>query len=1237
LELGIVTRQKCVQVLAAIAIATALSASPVRAQVTNGLFSRYSFDIDARDDVGSNNGTLVNGASITSDPVRGNVLALDGTDDYVGLPADNMAAGRGEISVAMWLKPDEWSGERMIYDEPGGSYGEWWQFSMSCGAWYTRDTSTGPEGGRSNDIDLPGVPVGQWHHLAFVYSVSTSTKAIYYDGAPYSSSSTSIEALTTDRATIGIAWSGDTRNLHFDGMVDEVRFYNRALSPSEVAELAATTAYTLTVNSGSGDGDYAPGVVVDISAGPAPSGLGFSHWAGDTAGVTDVHAPDTTISMPSADAAITATYAAAYTLTVNSGSGGGLFGAGAVLPVVADDAPAGYAFDHWAGDTSAVADTFDNTTTVTMPAGDVTITAVYEVHAGAYLTVNNGSGDGGYDPGTVVAVQADPAPSGMEFNMWIGDLEGFETVNDKISPSSDYTMPDTSATVTATYIPAGTPRNWYPAFDVFCKAMFGATREQLVYDTFGTTLALVDTGEWQYASKNSATVAFQTNLPAKGRIEYGPTASYGSETAESDRYFYTHIFHLTGLSDATTYHYRLVVEDEVGNVLASPDRTLTTATPSNVIYVPAGVSGPPYNLNSSGKTYLLTQDLVVGGKAFDVSASNVKLDLGGHTVVYDNDHMGTINGDFWAYINQSSIGVRAMDADGLKVLNGTIRQGAGADSAESSSIGFNPIYTNGCTGMEIAGVTIEYNGPQQVGIYNHWSGDNSRFHHNVFLDTATEMINRHGAGCRSILMYGNATYNGIEAYNNLVLRTRQSALGGNDVHDNEIYMDSWATNSFAVATSAGGEAYGNKVFGTGYHVVAFGWTTNLTYHHNFVHLEGEPPDGRFEEFGDQISLNGFRLTQYAGSTNSYQNNLYHDNVVIVTAVGSSECRGVQFFSDPYVGNLVFRDSVLKAMVRDDVAHQAACVVTQGNPDRTETMLPIYYLNDTFISNICNVRFGDYYGVGSNHRFHDCTFVHVGDDPRYKTFLWDSYYDCKYHVVRDPAFEGGASLSSISFGSGDHSMTVEWTLTVRTDPYADVTVRNQQSQVVFTGNAGASGSVSTPLPACLAKSGGYTWYTPHTVSVSLPPDGNSASVTMDATKAIDLYATPRYTLTVNSGSGSGQYGEGDAADVEADAPAGGMAFDAWTGDTGGLDDPTSAATTLTMPAADVEITATYVPSCTLTGDRTGDQFVGQADLDIILASWGQHVALGSPADPSGDGFVGQADLDIVLSQWGGSCP
>ena len=66
--------------------------------------------------------------------------------------------------------------------------------------------------------------------------------------------------------------------------------------------------FTLTVNSGSGDGTYTEGTVVNISADAAPNGYVFDQWIGDVAGVTDVNRADTTLTMSGTEATISASY-----------------------------------------------------------------------------------------------------------------------------------------------------------------------------------------------------------------------------------------------------------------------------------------------------------------------------------------------------------------------------------------------------------------------------------------------------------------------------------------------------------------------------------------------------------------------------------------------------------------------------------------------------------------------------------------------------------------------------------------------------------------------------------------------------------------------------------------------------------------------------------------------------------------------------------------------------------------
>ncbi len=71
----------------------------------------------------------------------------------------------------------------------------------------------------------------------------------------------------------------------------------------------------------------------------------------------------------------------------------------------------------------------------------------------------------------------------------------------------------------------------------------------------------------------------------------------------------------------------------------------------------------------------------------------------------------------------------------------------------------------------------------------------------------------------------------------------------------------------------------------------------------------------------------------------------------------------------------------------------------------------------------------------------------------------------------------------------------------------------------------------------------------------------------------VWAVP-YTLSVTNGSQSGSYESGSGLNIWADPGARGAIFDHWTGDVSALDDVNAAHTTLIMPSANVNLTATY---------------------------------------------------------------
>ncbi len=66
---------------------------------------------------------------------------------------------------------------------------------------------------------------------------------------------------------------------------------------------------------------------------------------------------------------------------------------------------------------------------------------------------------------------------------------------------------------------------------------------------------------------------------------------------------------------------------------------------------------------------------------------------------------------------------------------------------------------------------------------------------------------------------------------------------------------------------------------------------------------------------------------------------------------------------------------------------------------------------------------------------------------------------------------------------------------------------------------------------------------------------------------------KYSLTVNNGSGSGDYSEGSTVDIAANDSAG-FIFEGWIGDTNHISSTSSKNATVTIPAQDISLTATY---------------------------------------------------------------
>ena len=76
-----------------------------------------------------------------------------------------------------------------------------------------------------------------WHHVAVTFTDSTNTLRIYVDGAL---ATTATKALEADGAGHVVTLGNQQGNNPFSGLLDDVRIYNRVLTPAEIQADRAT-------------------------------------------------------------------------------------------------------------------------------------------------------------------------------------------------------------------------------------------------------------------------------------------------------------------------------------------------------------------------------------------------------------------------------------------------------------------------------------------------------------------------------------------------------------------------------------------------------------------------------------------------------------------------------------------------------------------------------------------------------------------------------------------------------------------------------------------------------------------------------------------------------------------------------------------------------------------------------------------------------------------------------------
>jgi len=197
---------------------------------TDGLKASYPFDKNANDVSGNG----YNGTFLGSAHVQDGVLALDGNNDAVAIPA--IGQGLTDLTFAMYVYPTV---DLTPLQFSGGLNTDVWDGGIHFKLNYGR-VNVGISGLSLGDVvGTTIVEPDMWTHIAV--TMSPTEVAVYVNGQIESSrTGITVPSVNLGNAAIG-AWHSDGVDVlrEMAGMMDDVLIYDRALSAAEVIYLAS--------------------------------------------------------------------------------------------------------------------------------------------------------------------------------------------------------------------------------------------------------------------------------------------------------------------------------------------------------------------------------------------------------------------------------------------------------------------------------------------------------------------------------------------------------------------------------------------------------------------------------------------------------------------------------------------------------------------------------------------------------------------------------------------------------------------------------------------------------------------------------------------------------------------------------------------------------------------------------------------------------------------------------------
>ena len=170
--------------------------------------------------------------------------SFDGTNDWLDCTNNSSLKLVGPGSFSAWFQLSAYSGSAVYTIGERGYNGTGLNFSMSIDngvLWFISYAGVAVYGAKSAKT-WSAADIGVWYHVVGVYTNTPGYSwKLYFDGADVSVTQGSLTApYNSDRKfTIGCEDANGIPTRFFPGLIDDVRFYDQALTPQQVAAIYA--------------------------------------------------------------------------------------------------------------------------------------------------------------------------------------------------------------------------------------------------------------------------------------------------------------------------------------------------------------------------------------------------------------------------------------------------------------------------------------------------------------------------------------------------------------------------------------------------------------------------------------------------------------------------------------------------------------------------------------------------------------------------------------------------------------------------------------------------------------------------------------------------------------------------------------------------------------------------------------------------------------------------------------